>query len=320
MGMRRHIALGTVAACGAAGLLTLAFAGQNARPPAETSAQTSSARSSSRPWRITFEELVHNDATGLGEATVVIVTTEDDTVIKADHFTWNDKAKTARATGHLHLSDERVEGTADQADIDYHRDKRVIVLTGNVKLTLKPRKGQTEAPAPGSLPPTAGDGKSGAPQPEGKNGQNAAQSSAAQSGDDNNELSDVRSYPIEVTCDRVEYEYARDKRHAVLTGSFRGVQKLKDYTRTFTAEHAEWFGREERVVLKGPVHLEDTKGRKGETPEDVELFTTEGKEAIRLKKGVYTMPVEEEGAPPPQATQRNGSQSKGGPAGGGQKQ
>jgi len=249
----------------------------------------------SRPWHITFDVLVHNDATGEGEATNVVATSDQDTVIRADLFRWNDKTRTARATGNLHMSDEKTEGTADLVEIDYRKEKRLMVLTGHVRLVLKPRNKPAEAaPAEGKTEP--GTPAKGSPT----NGNQAGQPTGTS--DDEDIRASLREYPIEVTCDRVEYEYARDKRHSVLTGNFRAVQKLKDHTRTLTAERAEWFGLEERVVLKGPVKLEDTKGRKGETPEDVEIFTQEGKEGLKLRKGSYTMPVEEEGegaAPPP---------------------
>lgn len=244
---------------------------------------------SGKPWHITFDELVHNDATGEGEATRVVATSDEDTVIKADLFTWNDKKRTARATGNLHMSDDQADGTAEQADIEYARSKKLIVLTGKVVLTLKPRK------------PASKD------QPSAENAANGAADKAS-------DEPGLRDYPIEVTCDRVEYSYARAKRHAVLTGNLRAVQKLKDHTRTLTADRAEWFGAEEKAILYGPVRVEDTKGRKGETPEDVIIHTREGQESIKMRKGVYTMPMEDEDKPqqqPPDRTQPPAEQGRG---------
>jgi lipopolysaccharide export system protein LptA len=194
------------------------------------------------------------------------------------------------------MSDDQSEGSADTVDIQYARDKRLMVLTGNVKLTLKPRKAGAAGSSGKSPEEAAGSAEAKATQAPPASGTSQQGGAASERSDDEARL---RDYPIEVACDRVEYEYARDKRHAILTGGFRAVQKLKDYTRTLTADRAEWFGREERVVLKGPVKLEDTKGRKGETPEDVTVFMREGKEGVKLRKGTYTMPVEEEGATPP---------------------
>lgn len=298
-------------ACGAA-LLLLAGGSLIARSqtaptkPDKKGPQATQEPQEGRPWRFTFDVLVHNDATGEGEATLVVATSDQDTVVKADVFQWNEKTKQARATGNLHLSDERTEGTADLVEIDYRRDRRLMVLTGNVRLVLKPRsrdEGKKESPK------ANGDG-SASGNDEGK--QTAGQTPPEEN-DEESPTAGIRNYPIEVTCDRVEYHYARDKRHAILTGNFKAVQKLKDHTRTLIAEKAEWFGLEERVLLRGPVKFEDTKGRKGETPEDVEIFTQEGKEGIKLRKGTYTMPVEEDekGAPPTSDTSSKSGPDKG---------
>ena len=257
---------------------------QKADPPPKKAAE------SGRPWHMTFDELVHNDATGEGEAIRVVATSDQDTVIKADLITWNDKRMIARATGNLTVTDEQADASADRADIMYARSKRQLVLSGNVRITLKPRKGETSA--------------SGAPR------------DAEREQDGSSDIAEARRYPIEVTCDRVDYEYAKDRRHAVLTGNFRAVQKMKDYTRTLTAERAEWFGLEDKVVISGPAHVEDTKGRKGQTTEEVVISTREGQEGIQIRKGVYSIPIEDDDQPsakppdketPPPGQSSNGS-------------
>lgn len=272
-----------ILAAGAVCLWSLA-AGQQTRPQEKAPP----AKNGDRPWRLEFDEFFHSDATGKGEATDVVATSDHDTVIRTDLFRWDEKARTAQATGNLHMSDDQAEGTADKADIEYGRGKRLMILTGHVQLTLKPRK----------------DAESGSAQSAGSNEAQAADGSGRQTvaktdgvTREEDETAGLREYPIEVTCDRVEYQYARDKRHAVLTGSFRAVQKLKDYTRTLVAERAEWFGNEERIVLSGPVRLEDTKGRKGETPEDVTIYTRKGQESIKLRKGTYSIPAEDDETP-----------------------
>lgn len=303
MGVRRLMHSGRVMALAAVLLVGAWLAGsgsalrQTQTPPRKEAGRSDDP--SERPWHLTFEDLFHNDATGEGEATMVVATSDQDTRVQADRFRWNDKTRKAWASGNLSMKDERTEGTADQVEIDYAAKRRLMVLTGNVKLVLKPRRQQSET------------------GPSGGNGEAESKETTPAEDEENNPLAGVRDYPIEVTCDRAEYEYARDKRHAVLTGNFRAVQKLRDFTRTLTAEKAEWFGREERLVLRGPVKLEDTKGRKGETPEDVEIFTAEGKEGIKLRKGTYVMPVEErsETAAPP-AEPAKGNTGTGKPEGG----
>jgi lipopolysaccharide export system protein LptA len=265
------VCLGLAAALGAGGQGAVETKTARQQPGAPKDAPKKDAS----PWRMTFDELVHNDNTGEGEATRVVATSDEDTVIQADLFTWNDKKKTARATGSLRFSDDQADGTAERADIEYAKSRRLMVLTGNVRLNLKARK--------------AAEGPGG-----------AASRAAGSDGDGG-----LREQPIEITCDRLEYEYAKDKRRAVLTGNLRAVQKLKDHTRTLTAARAEWFGKEERVTLAGPVRVEDTKGRKGETPEDVTILTREGNESIKLRKGVYTMPADEDQKPDQKPPERD---------------
>ncbi len=267
---RMSIAIwGAGALFAALGAVAVARQAPNSPPKANTTQKQQA--ETGRPWHITFDELVHNDATGEGEAVRVVATSDQDTVLKADLITWNDKRMTARATGNLTMSDEQADGTADRADIQYAKSKRLLVLTGNVRMVLKPRKGEQ----PKIDAPRDGAGK--------------------QEGD--SDVGEARRYPIEATCDRVDYEYSKDRRHAVLSGNFRAVQKLKDYSRTLTAERAEWFGLEDRVVISGPARVEDTKGRKGETPDDVVIYTREGQEGIRIRKGVYSMPIEDDDKP-----------------------
>lgn len=271
-----RLAAAAVALAGAGLAASVAQTRQGDPAPAQRKSEQSA---SGRPWHFRFDEMVFNDATKEGEATDVVATSEEgDTVIRADVFRWNERTKKAQATGKLRISDDKTDGSADRVDIDYAKSKRTMVLTGNIQITLKPSK---PAAKTGSSSPAAGGSSSDGKQEPASNDPTA----------------EARQYPIEVTCERVEYEYARDKKHATMTGSFRAVQKLKDHTRTLTADRAEWFGREDKAILKGPVRLEDTKGRKGETDEDVVIYTKEGQEAIKLRKGVYTMPIEDEDSP-----------------------
>ena len=79
---------------------------------------------------------------------------------------------------------------------------------------------------------------------------------------------------------------------------FKVVQKLSDKTRTLTANHAEWFGLEDKVVLHGPVHVEDTKGLKADTKDEVVLFVKEGQERMLMKGGTATLPQDDDDEKP----------------------
>lgn len=234
-----------------------------------------------RTWTIEYDEAVHSDKTGEGSAKVVKVTTDEGTVLHAQVFTWNDKTKTAHASGDLRMTDPQADAVGTEAEIQYARDKKLVILKGMVHLTLKPK------------------------EKDGPQGGAAAAKDAGASEEDHSAAA-LRRYPVEITCDRLEYRYARDVKHAVLTGSFKAVQKLPDKTRTLLADKAEWFGVEEKIVLHGPVHWEDTKGQTGDTKSDVTVFTKEGDERLQTSRGKITMPVDEDeekpaAAPPEKA-------------------
>ncbi len=242
-------------------------------------------RASAKVWDIQFDKLEHNEDTGIGDAFNVVAVSDQGSIIHADHWKWNDKRKTAQATGNMNLTDEQADATAETADITYAKRERVMVLSGKVTLLLKPKKSEKlpadVAPAAVKVDPATG----------------SAKVETTPKKDD--EPESPRNHPIEITCDKVEYHYARDKRYAKLTGSFKAVQKLKETTRTLTADFAEWFGNDDRILLHGPVFSEDTKGRKGETKENVTISTKEGAETLTLGKGKYTFTVEDEDEPTP---------------------
>jgi hypothetical protein len=226
---------------------------------------------------ITWATLLHNDATGKGQAKQIKVV-DGDTNITGDLGSWDQKGKTAEAPGHLLMTDPKADATGQKVVIYYKKSRRLLVLTGSVEITVKPKK---ENPAPGGPKPAALQEKSTGGEAE------------------EDREDSPRKYPAVITCDKLEYEYAKDKKHAMLTGRFKVVQKLPDKTRTLTAEHAEWFGLEERIDLHPPVHWEDTKGEKGDTKYLVKVYTTEGDERLESTgTGSITVPVEEEDQPP----------------------
>jgi hypothetical protein len=255
-------------------------------PPPRNSAAPP-AKEKPKVWTIQAEEFTQNDATGEGEAKQVVATSEEGTVIRADLWKWNDKTKVARASGNLSMSDPQADATADAAEVFYARDKRLIVLTGSVRITLKPKRQEETAAA---APPT--------PAPAQVEGDRAVVSPPGQ---DTSEREEARRYPVLVVCDRVEYQYARDKKLGRLTGNFKATQQVREVTRTLLAKSADWFGLEERALLHGPVDYSDTKGRRGTTKEDVTILTKEGAEEVRFKRGTFTFEVEEEEETPPPA-------------------
>lgn len=226
-------------------------------------------------WDVAFSDISYNDKTGRNEFHKIVATSDEGTVIHADTWTGNHNDKTGRATGNLKMTDPQADATADVANVYYARAKRLLVMTGNVDILVKPKKKDQQTP---TTPP--------APAPVVvKDGQAKVEEPASETADDENSPSSARRHPATITCDKLEYEYARNKKHAVLTGHFKVVQKLKDNTRTLTAEHGEWFGLEDRVLLYGPVHVEDTKGSVFDFPSNVTVYVTEGDERLEGKNG-----------------------------------
>jgi hypothetical protein len=267
----------------AAGCLAATAAGLTAaarQAPKAGPTPTASAAKQTRPWKFRFATLELNQSTGVGVVEDGTATSDEGASVTCDHFTWNDKTNLAHGEGHLSVSDTEVDATADKADIDYQKSRKVMVLTGSVVVTLKPREKARDA--------QVADGKSPGPPTKAE--------------DDDESLGASKRYAVTVTCPRLEYHYSKKRKYAVLTGPIVATQKVSDHTRILRAPRAEWFGLEERALLAGPVEVEDTKGRKGSTPEAVTLFTTEGAERLVLRKGTWEMPVEEDDDQP--ATQK----------------
>jgi lipopolysaccharide export system protein LptA len=261
----------------------LGQAAQSSQKPGSVAAK----RDDNPPWTIVFLGGVeHSDKTKKGQAKNVTATSDEGTVILTDLWQWDEKAKTATATGNMKMTDPQADATSERADVYYKKDTRRLVLTGSVVILVKPKQDNQAGPAAqvapkGPAPVVLQDGKLVA--------QTGPRTVANQP--DEESPRSARKYPATITCDKVEYEYARDKKHAVLTGNFKVVQKLSDSTRTLTAEHGEWFGNDERIVLYPPVHFEDTKGRKGDTESKVTIHTREGEETFSVPgKGVLVLP------------------------------
>jgi lipopolysaccharide export system protein LptA len=268
---------------GAAGLSALSQAKIAGKPAALKSEPTKVESKKPVPWNIQFASMDRNETTGESDFADVVAVSDEGTTMHADKWHLSEKVKTAVATGNLKMTDPQADATGKQADIDYSKGKRILVLTGNVEILVKPKKAK-DAPAPAPAPAAVKveDGKATVQDPN---------------ADDESAPSSARKHPATITCDRLEYEYAKTKKHARLTGSFKVVQKLSDRTRTLTADHAEWFGLEDRILLHPPVHVEDTKNlQRFDSNEPVTVFTTEGDERMSMGKGsgVYTVQGEDE--------------------------
>ncbi len=260
--------------------------------PAQKTVQNAEAKKPV-PWNIKFESWEHNESTGESEFSKVLAVSDEGTTMHSDVWKLNEKTKTAKATGNLQMTDPQADATGKQADVYYAKGKRLLVLTGDVEILVKPKKDKGEPePAPGPAPVTVQDGKATLKDPN---------------ADDEESSGSARKHPATITCDKLEYEYAKNRKHALLTGNFKVVQKLSDHTRTLTAGKGEWFGLEDRLLLYPPVHVEDTKGLKEfNTDESVTVFVKEGDERVIAKKGsgVYEVKDEPDDEEQPKKTEK----------------
>lgn len=261
-------------------------------------AQTSQSKTQ-KQLQAVYESFQQDESTYtsfMKKATITDV--EEGTVFKADEIKVKNRPakekpapgdkeenQVATATGNMSVVDKQAEITGERCVTYFAKSKRLAVVTGNVVIIVKPKSSKPDAVIPAAPAPVIvnqANGKATLQDPQTPTDEGP---------------SSARKYPATITCDKLEYEYAKDKKHALLTGNFKVVQMLSDKTRTMTAEHAEWFGLEEKVVLYPPVHVEDTKGMLADSKEIVVVMTKEGAEGLTMKKGMATINVDDEDAP-----------------------
>ncbi len=275
IGLRGAAAAGVVLLlCGS----VMVGAGQTHFPPAGKStaaaADLTAANQSSVPApgksNLKLNNFVLDQQTGIGTGHDFIYKTGD-TVITGDNARYDKNNEILDADSHLVMDDPQRHVTGDKSRVD--RNHALLVVTGNVVLTMKP-----EATAP-----DAGKGES----VEGAKKQGGV-----------------------VTCDQVESRYKR--KFNILRGHLVFKQHIlrpgkSPLDRTVTAEHAEYDGKKETLVLFAPVQGEDSDGSKFHSDKNpVTIGTKAGGERIEGVQGVvvFTTPEEtdtDDNAPPPTA-------------------
>lgn len=302
---KRRMLVGMAASALAASAIYTAWSQESGKPAAQAAGPAKTAQEAKKPKKldIKYATFDHDSASDVTDFTDAIMTdVEEGTVFHADKMKVDQKKsiQTAEAVGNLTVTDKQADVTGEKVVIYFAKSKRLAVVTGSVVILVKPKSEQKDPTAPtGPMPVALQNGK--------------AQTEEPKNPDDEASAADSRKHPATITCDKLDYEYGKDRKHAVLTGHFKVVQKLTDHTRTLYAEHADWYGLEDRLLLHGPVRWEDTKdNQKGETPGDVTVFTKEGEERIKMGPGKFTTEVHDEdeepaagakpGAKPPAAT------------------
>lgn len=123
-------------------------------------------------------------------------------------------------------------------------------------------------------------------------------------GERQTELEEAKRYPIDATCDEIEYFYRR--KVAYLRGNIKATQQLPEgRTRTLTADEAEYDQNAERLILRGKVVI-DEPGRLYLETHLAIVSLKEGEETFETPEGAkgFFYPEEEEETPPPNDANR----------------
>lgn len=205
-------------------------------------------------------EVRFKQARGTGEAQIGTGLTfrDQDAHAAADKAEVYDRKKYILATGALFFEDPRVRLEGEKMEIWYDSQKRAL-LHGTVRMRIKPQK--TE-------PPT----------------------------EEETEAEKAKHYPIDAECaGGIEYFYR--KKLASLRGGIRATQQLEGRTRTLTADSAEYDQKNERLILRGNVVLDDPE-RFRITTHLLIVSTKEGSDEFEMPEGgsgVIYYTEEEEG-------------------------
>lgn len=184
-----------------------------------------------------------------------------DTTLRTDAATYNDDTQIANSPGKLQVDDAQNTVIGDKG-VAYYK-KRTAIVTGNVRITARPRPQDARAPQ-------------GSPRREFKD-------------------------PVLITCDRVEYNWRTRVANAVdsLTVKFT----LRERLWTVTAQRALYDGRAETVTLTGAVRGANEAGEEVNADsavivlrEGAESLTMESPKSLKFR--VDTADEEDEPLPP----------------------
>lgn len=275
---------------GAVGLYAQAPPLTKKAPSTTTAPRPNSKSTKSTPEYVDFqgEQIKHNDRTGIGEAHNGVIK-DGDTIIHADIIHWNDKLQQAQATGHLTLTDPKVEITAKKVQIDYATDKQLAILTGSVQVTIKPSEAGNATS--GNRTPSPSEPSAAKVDNSSSGADNTEPKSQATNGHENR-VAEARKYPAIVTCDQLDYLY--HKKQATLTGHLNFEQKLPDLTRHMTADKAVYDADAEVITLYGNVKGDDSKGQTMSSPGPVKVSVKRGDEWVEMPSGSFHFLVPEQ--------------------------
>lgn len=215
---------------------------------------------------------------------------DEDQFIRAEKITWMEDEDVITAEGAVEYIGPDAIIRAPKVVV-YRKEERAVA-TGNVQLLVKPEREKGRVgPPPANLPPAQPVLPPGLQQPSG--GQGQEQEDRVRRSDN------LRSYPILITAERIEYWYADGARRAEVTGNPKARQELPEGEwREITAPKAVYDQEREVLTLLSrtpgaqEVRLRNSKGDDF-VAEEVEISTVEGNESVRGKNVSGVMPVRE---------------------------
>jgi hypothetical protein len=179
-----------------------------------------------------------------------------DTIIKAPHIERHSETDVVTATGGVQYASKKALMTCDKVVV-YRKEKRAI-LTGNVQMLIKPKDQQDKVlmvDIPPFRPVVPDSIAANRPTP-------AKTEQQKKNEDDLRSGKSVRKYPITVVCEKIEYWYAKDNEHAVITGNPQARQDLPDgLWRHVSTNNAYYDGKLETLKLMSAEGASDTRMR-----------------------------------------------------------
>ncbi len=180
----------------------------------------------------------------------------------ADEAEYYEDTDTAKATGHLKAVDPEATITGDLVEADF--DKKIIVVTGNVRIVAQKKKEGEKGEENQTADDTGGqETESASETPETSGPQKEAEE---ENGDEEPDtLEGYAEKRTVITCDKVTYYYDEDVKKAIATGKVRAVQEDK----TVWAEKAVYEQIPDIVTLTGHVRFKRENGDEGRAPKAV---------------------------------------------------
>jgi len=187
-----------------------------------------------------------------------VVFAREDMKLYCDEADYDEKADTARARGHLRITDPNSVITGDLLDADFA--KEIAVITGNVTVVTQKKinSAQGKAPTPSLEKPGKGGahGKNGGGNPPAAKLASAIADKYKRTSKEPEHFEDYWEKKSTTTCERLEYYYADDQKRMIATPRVKAVQE----ERTVWADKAVYEDIPRLATLTGNVIIQTAEG------------------------------------------------------------